>query len=55
LIDAITFGAGGIGQQILISMNLFDYSKVATLVGATIVVVLLVDRFSAAIRRRLVY
>src|SRR5215218_9728211 len=29
-------GAGGIGQQILISMNLFDYPKVATLVGATI-------------------
>jgi phosphonate transport system permease protein len=48
-------GAGGIGQQILISMNLFDYPKVATLVGATIVVVLLVDRFSAAIRRRLVH
>ena len=47
-------GAGGIGQQILISMNLFDYPKVATLVGATIVVVLLVDRFSAAVRRRLV-
>ena len=48
-------GAGGIGQQILISMNLFDYPKVATLVGATIVVVLLVDRLSAAIRRRLAY
>jgi phosphonate transport system permease protein len=48
-------GAGGIGQQILISMNLFDYPKVATLVGATIVAVLLVDRFSAAVRRRLVY
>jgi phosphonate transport system permease protein len=48
-------GAGGIGQQILISMNLFDYPKVATLVGATIVVVLLVDRFSAAIRRRLAH
>jgi phosphonate transport system permease protein len=46
-------GAGGIGQQILISMNLFDYPKVATLVGATIVVVLLVDRFSASVRRRL--
>ncbi|HET7478919.1 MAG TPA: phosphonate ABC transporter, permease protein PhnE, partial [Rubrobacteraceae bacterium] len=44
-------GAGGIGQQILISMNLFDYPKVATLVGATIIVVLLVDRFSAAVRR----
>ncbi len=48
-------GAGGIGQQILISMNLFDYPKVATLVGATIIVVLAVDRFSAAVRRRLVY
>jgi phosphonate transport system permease protein len=48
-------GAGGIGQQILISMNLFDYPKVATLVGATIIVVLLVDRFSAAVRGRLVY
>jgi phosphonate transport system permease protein len=48
-------GAGGIGQQIIISMNLFDYSKVATLVGATIVAVLLVDGFSAAIRHRLVY
>jgi phosphonate transport system permease protein len=48
-------GAGGIGQQILISMNLFDYPKVATLIGATIIAVLLVDRFSAAVRRRLVY
>src|SRR4051812_14426859 len=48
-------GAGGIGQQILVSMNLFNYPKVATLVGATIIVVLLVDRFSAAVRRRLVY
>jgi phosphonate transport system permease protein len=48
-------GAGGIGQQILISMNLFDYPKVATLVGATIIVVLIVDRFSAAVRGRLVY
>lgn len=47
-------GAGGIGQQILISMNLFAYPKVATLVGATIIVVLLVDRFSAAVRRKLV-
>ncbi len=36
-------------------MNLFDNSKVATLVGATIIAVLLVDGFSAAVRRRLVY
>src|ERR687895_1349915 len=48
-------GAGGIGQQILLSMNPFDYSQVATLVGTTIIVVLLVDRFSAAVRRTLVY
>jgi phosphonate transport system permease protein len=48
-------GAGGIGQQIILSMNLFDYSKVATLVGATMVAVLLVDGFSAAVRHRLVY
>ena len=48
-------GAGGIGQQIIISMNLFDYSKVASLVGATIVAVLVVDGLSTAIRRRLVY
>ncbi len=48
-------GAGGIGQEILISMNLFDYPKVATLVAATVLVVLAVDRFSAAVRRRLSY
>ena len=48
-------GAGGIGQQILVSMQLFDYAKVATLVGATVIVVLAVDRFSAAVRSRLVY
>ncbi|MDQ3911568.1 MAG: phosphonate ABC transporter, permease protein PhnE [Actinomycetota bacterium] len=45
-------GAGGTGQQILVSMNLFDYPKIVTLVGATIIVVLAVDRFSATIRRR---
>ena len=47
-------GAGGIGQQILIAMNLFDYGKVATLVGAMILAVLAVDRLSAAARARLV-
>ena len=48
-------GAGGIGQEILIPMNLFDYPKVATLVAATVLLVLAVDRFSAAVRRRLSY
>lgn len=46
-------GAGGIGQQILVAMNVFDYPRVATLVGATVLVVLLVDRLSAAARSRL--
>jgi hypothetical protein len=31
-------GAGGIGQQILVFMNLFDCSKVAILVGVTLLV-----------------
>jgi phosphonate transport system permease protein len=47
-------GAGGIGQEILVAMNLFDYPKVATLTLATILAVLLVDRLSAAARKRLV-
>ena len=47
-------GAGGIGQQILVSMQLFNYARLATLVVATVVLVLLVDRLSAAIRKRLV-
>ena len=48
-------GAGGIGQPLLVAMNLFNYPRVATLVGVTIIMVLLVDRFSAVVRRRLVY
>jgi phosphonate transport system permease protein len=47
-------GAGGIGQEVLISMNLFDYSRVATLVGTIILVVLAVDRLSATVRMRLI-
>lgn len=47
-------GAGGIGQEILMSMNLFDYPKLATLVLATILAVLVVDRLSAAARKRFV-
>lgn len=35
-------------------MNLFDYPKVATLVGATIIEMLAVDRFFAAAQRQLV-
>jgi phosphonate transport system permease protein len=45
-------GAGGIGQEVLVSINLFDYPKVATLTAATILGVLLVDRASAWLRRR---
>jgi len=36
-------------------MNLFDYLKAVTLAGATIIMVLAVNHFSAAVRKRLVY
>ncbi len=45
-------GAGGIGFLILTYMNLFQYRKVATLLVMTYVLVVVVERVSAAIRRR---
>lgn len=45
-------GAGGIGFLILTYMNLFQYHKVATLLVMTYVLVVAVERVSAAIRRR---
>lgn len=45
-------GAGGIGFLILTYMNLFQYHKVATLLVMTYVLVVAVERISAAIRRK---
>lgn len=46
-------GAGGIGFLILSSMNLFQYRSVATLLVVTYALVVAVERFSAALRRRI--
>nr|WP_273377644.1 phosphonate ABC transporter, permease protein PhnE [Actinopolymorpha pittospori] len=45
-------GAGGIGFELLTSMSLFNYQKVAMLLIVTFVLVLGVERGSAALRRR---
>ncbi len=44
-------GAGGIGQQIEISMRMFNFNQVLTLVGILFVMVAGVDTLSARIRR----
>jgi phosphonate transport system permease protein len=46
-------GAGGIGFLILTAMNLFRYREVATLLILTFVLVMAVERMSAAIRGRI--
>jgi phosphonate transport system permease protein len=46
-------GAGGIGFLILTAMNLFQYRQVATLLILMYVLVMIVERLSAAIRNRI--
>ena len=46
-------GAGGIGFQLLTAMNLFQYHVVALLLVVTFVIVVSVERLSAALRRRI--
>lgn len=46
-------GAGGIGFLILTAMNLFQYRRVATLLILTYLLVIVVERLSAAIRGRI--
>jgi phosphonate transport system permease protein len=45
-------GAGGIGAEINLSMRLFEYGQVTTLLAAFVVLVLCVDAFSRALRGR---
>ncbi|MPZ16021.1 MAG: ABC transporter permease subunit [Chloroflexi bacterium] len=45
-------GAGGVGSQLIISMKLFQYSEVLTLVVAILVLVVLVDVIGQLIRAR---
>lgn len=43
-------GAGGLGQEIELSMRMFKYSEVTTMVGMLIVMVLVIDKISSRIR-----
>ena len=46
-------GAGGIGYEIALSMRLFEYGQIVTLVAALLALVWLTDAASAALRRAL--
>jgi phosphonate transport system permease protein len=46
-------GAGGVGQQIELSMKMFAYDEVATLVAVLFLLVAAVDRSSTYVRRRI--
>lgn len=46
-------GAGGIGSQLIISMKLFRYDEVMTLILAILALVVLVDLLGQTVRRRL--
>ncbi|MDP4504121.1 phosphonate ABC transporter, permease protein PhnE [Nonomuraea turcica] len=46
-------GAGGIGQELAVSLKLFRYDELSTLVIAVLAVILLVDLASRTLRRRL--
>ena len=47
-------GAGGLGQQLELSMRMFQFNEVVTLVGILFALVAGVDWLSAALRRRIV-
>jgi phosphonate transport system permease protein len=46
-------GAGGIGQELAVSLRLFRYEELSTLVIAVLILILLADRLSRYIRHRL--
>jgi phosphonate transport system permease protein len=46
-------GAGGLGFELLTAMNLFQYRTVSLLLVLTFVIVILTERLSAALRRRI--
>jgi phosphonate transport system permease protein len=46
-------GAGGIGQELKNSIDLLDFSRVYTILGLILIMVIGIDRLSAAIRRHL--
>ena len=47
-------GAGGIGVELKVSMDMFRYAEAATIILAIFVLVLLVEQVSSAIRKRII-
>lgn len=47
-------GAGGIGIELKVSMDMFEYSEAATIILSIFVLVLIVERFSSALRQRII-
>jgi phosphonate transport system permease protein len=45
-------GAGGIGIELKVAMDLFNYDEAATIILAIFALVILVERASALLRRR---
>lgn len=45
-------GAGGIGIELKVAMDLFNYDEAATIILAIFALVILVERASAMLRRR---
>ncbi|TWO81038.1 phosphonate ABC transporter, permease protein PhnE [Denitratisoma oestradiolicum] len=46
-------GAGGLGQLLYVELSLFHYAQASTVIGAMLLLSLMVDGASAALRRRL--
>ncbi len=44
-------GAGGLGQQLIVSLRMFEGGEVATILLVFVLLVALADRLSAALRR----
>jgi phosphonate transport system permease protein len=47
-------GAGGIGIELQVSMELFRYAEASTIIIAIFALVVAVERFSAWLRRRMI-
>jgi phosphonate transport system permease protein len=47
-------GAGGIGMELKVSMDLFNYAEAAASILAILVLVIAVEQFSGALRRRVI-
>ena len=47
-------GAGGIGMELKVSMDMFEYSEACTIIAAVFLLVLVVEQASQTLRRRII-